>query len=140
MTQTQTQPKTTEETKAPALDEFVYFLTPTEDTDERECAEWKQKLLDKTPDCKAKFVSSLNLSRLSERHLVIALYRPARKGSEITAGPAIKVVDHWLADGDDGKVNSRTFLRALNMTCLPAVVKLRRDKIDDQGTLRLGYA
>jgi hypothetical protein len=139
MTENTDKPKTP---KATTPDEWVYFLLPSEETDEKLANAWKKKHLADHPDSKAKFVSEIKLQRLTERHIVIPLYVPATEATtkEITAGTGVRVADHWLAEGEDGRVNTRTFLRQLNKGCLPAMIKARRDTDEDLGSITLRYA
>lgn len=120
----------------PQLNEFCYVLHAPDQNDEKAAAEWRKTL---PAGSKPKVVTEIKLTRLSESHSVIALYRP--EGSDtLQAGARIKAADHWRREGEDGSVDTRSFLRALARTCLPAILKIRRDSDDDLGTLRLGYA
>jgi len=126
------------------LDEFTYVLTAGDEHDVHDARVWRKKLSERSPDSAPKMVQEIKLARLTERHTVIALYRPddgIERSKELVAGPPVQVRDHWRKDGDDGEVNTETFIGTLAKGILPAVVKTRRENIDeDLGTIRLGYA
>ena len=120
-------------------DEWTYVLTAGDEHDIAAARRWRQALAERSPESAPRIVQELKFARLTDRHTVIALYRPDG-ASELKAGPPVRVRDHWVKDGDDGVVNSQTFCGALAAGMLPAVCKVRRDKEDDTGTLRIGYA
>lgn len=118
---------TAKEAEKPPLDDenvFVLHAVPS--------ATATRKLLGSS---RAKAVTELRLARLSERTRVACCYVNG-DGAHVL-GTAVPVGQHWVRDGDDGNVNSRSFVRALAKSALPFHVKFRRDHEDDLGTLRL---
>lgn len=86
---------------------------------------------------KARAVTELRIARLTERHSVATMVL-TDDGKGYRLSEAVRVAPHWLREGEDGNVNSRTFMRELAKATLPAHLKFRRDNEDDLGTLRLG--
>jgi hypothetical protein len=85
---------------------------------------------------KAKAVTELRIARLNERTLVAAIIQNAAGIHTLTE--PVRAGDHWIREGEDGRVDDLTFIRALAKLCLPWHVKFRRENEDDLGTLRLG--
>lgn len=85
---------------------------------------------------RAKAVTELRMARLTDRHKVASVVQNALGAYVLT--DAVPVRDHWIREGDDGRANERTFIRALGKVSLPWHIKFRRDTEDDLGTIRLG--
>jgi hypothetical protein len=126
------------------FDEYVYFLIPQEGSDIQGGERFRQEHVKLNPGSKARFVDSIKVARLTERHLVLCLYRAPGTSPDgaasLTCSDATRVADHWQARGEDGLVNTQTLTAAINATCLPAVVKYRKESDEDQGTISLRYA
>ena len=123
----------------PELDDWTYVLHTGDENDTRDAKTWRDELLKTNPKAAPRLVSEIKLARLTERHVVIALARP-EGSNELRAGKPISIKDHWLAEGEDGRVKSDTFCSALALESRPACIKMRRDTLEEDGTIRLGYA
>lgn len=145
--------------KVPAqMAETTYFVMVSDDY-EKKAAEAYLKTL--YPGTAARIVTDLRLDRLTDKHTVIALYRPDDRtnavqlritpqglrepqatpigelAKEVRESTPVNCARFWQrGSGNEGEVNLAGFLEELGKVCAPAVIKY----IPRENILRLGFA
>lgn len=129
----------------------LYYLMPADEYEQAICQAWLEKNRENTI---ARSVSRLRVDRLTERHTVIVLMRRQKKptaavgvtldehkvkqlvhrnveelASEVSEGEPITCEKHWrpASDGEDGILDTSTFLCELGKTSTPLAIKWRAD-------------
>lgn len=159
MTQQLTAAETKKPDKAPVqMAETTYFVLVSDDY-EKKAAEAYLKAI--YPGSAARHVTDLRLDRLTDKHTVIALYRPddrtqavqmrvnmhgirepvhtpvAELMKEVREGKPVDCAQFWQrGSGNEGELFLAGFLEEFGKTCAPAVVKY----VPRENIMRLGFA
>lgn len=156
----QPQPVAAEQKKpvSAQMAETTYFVMISDDYEKKAAQAYLQAIY---PGTAARVVQDLRLDRLTDRHTVIALYRPddrtpavqmrltpqglreplhtpvADLMKEVREGKPVECKQFWQrGSGNEGELNLSGFLEELGKQCAPAVIKyIARDHI-----MRLGFA
>lgn len=144
-------PQTQQQSQAKVHGQDTYYVMPADEHEQAICQAWIEK---HRPNTIARSVSRLRVDRLTERHTVIVLMRRVKKptaavgitldenklrqtvhrnvdelSAEVTEGEVIRCDKHWrpASDGQDGLLDTSTFLEELGKTCTPLCIKWRAD-------------